>query len=29
MVGGMISFKLKYMGVLRLLNSEYIEKKVE
>lgn len=28
-VGGMISFKLKYMGVLRLLNSEYIEKKVE
>ena len=27
-VGGLISFKLKYMGALRLLNSNYIEKEV-
>ncbi len=27
-VGGIISFKLKYMGALHLLNSDYIEKKV-
>lgn len=28
-VGDFLSFKLKYMGALRLLNSRYIEKKVE
>ncbi len=28
-VGELISFELKYMGALRLLNSDYIEKKVE
>lgn len=28
-VGDLISFKLKYMGALQLLNSDYIEKKVE
>ncbi|MCB0562765.1 MAG: alanine/ornithine racemase family PLP-dependent enzyme [Phaeodactylibacter sp.] len=27
-VGDLLSFKLKYMGALRLLNSDYIEKKV-
>lgn len=28
-VGDLISFKLKYMGALHLLNSDYIEKKIE
>ena len=28
-VGGIISFKLKYMGALHLLNSDYIEKRVQ
>ncbi len=28
-VGGTISFKLEYMGALHLLNSDYIEKRVE
>jgi predicted amino acid racemase len=28
-VGNLISFKLKYMGALRLLNSDYIEKKMQ
>lgn len=27
-IGGMISFKLKYMGALRLLNSDYIDKEI-
>ena len=27
-VGGMISFQLKYMGALHLLNSDYIEKRI-
>ena len=27
-VGDLLSFKLKYMGALRLLNSDYIEKRV-
>jgi predicted amino acid racemase len=27
-IGDFVSFKLKYMGALRLLNSDYIEKKV-
>lgn len=28
-VGGLITFKLKYMGALRLLNSDYVEKRIE
>lgn len=27
-VGDLLSFKLKYMGALRVLNSDYIEKRV-
>ena len=27
-VGSLLSFRLKYMGALRLLNSDYIEKRV-
>ena len=27
-VGDYISFKLKYMGVLRLMNSDYVDKRV-
>ncbi|MEJ2005889.1 MAG: alanine/ornithine racemase family PLP-dependent enzyme, partial [Cyclobacteriaceae bacterium] len=27
-VGDLVNFKLRYMGALRLLNSDYIEKKI-
>ncbi|MBK5209947.1 MAG: alanine/ornithine racemase family PLP-dependent enzyme, partial [Flavobacteriaceae bacterium] len=27
-VGDLVKFKMKYMGALRIMNSEYIEKKL-
>jgi predicted amino acid racemase len=27
-IGGVVSFKMKYMGALRIMNSKYIDKKL-